>query len=377
LRTGRGIPSLAILVLGAALFAADADAIPRYTARYEQDCILCHVNPTGGGQRTLYASQYLVPTEMVLRPFEYDELGKISPEISDNVIIGADLRTVARYSSDEMARPQNNFFHMQSDIYLSFQVDEKYVAYFDRGGSSTYEAFALARLLPWNGYLKTGRFTPAFGWKFADHNAFVREQLGFLPPAHTDVGMEIGLFPGTAAIQFALVNGNQGSTQDFNDELSLVVRAEYRRNFRGIAAALGGSYQRNDERPGATFSTHERSTGGPFGYLTWKRLSWVGEADWTRLSTPDSDVDTTGFVTSHEFAFQLSRGFDLVGTYSFYDPDIDLGAGAMERWAGGFELFYNPFARVSALVQAYRVEDGDQVDGVDYTQSVIQIHFLY
>ena len=44
------------LVAISALPALEAGAVPRYSARYEQNCMLCHVNPTGGGMRSSYAT---------------------------------------------------------------------------------------------------------------------------------------------------------------------------------------------------------------------------------------------------------------------------------------------------------------------------------
>ena len=52
---------LVIATAGLCLVVANGYTIPRYSARYGQDCNLCHVNPTGGGQRTTYATQYIVP----------------------------------------------------------------------------------------------------------------------------------------------------------------------------------------------------------------------------------------------------------------------------------------------------------------------------
>nr|MEE4266754.1 hypothetical protein [Candidatus Krumholzibacteria bacterium] len=46
------------------ILAGEAHAVPRYTAQYGQSCTLCHTNPTGGGLRTEYASQYLIPEEI-------------------------------------------------------------------------------------------------------------------------------------------------------------------------------------------------------------------------------------------------------------------------------------------------------------------------
>ncbi len=359
------------------LFPGEGAALPRYAARYGQNCSLCHIDPTGGGARDLYASQYLVPTEFSFRSLDAEQRAKITPAIGENIVIGADLRTLARYSGDDAARAENNFFQMQSDIYLAFRVDDRFTAYFDRGRGDTYEVFGMAYLLPFNGYIKTGRFTPAYGWKFADHNAFVRERLGYLPPAHTDVGVEAGIFPGSAAVQFSLLNGNQGGIQDFNDELAVAVRVEYRGVFRGIGGAIGGSFRADDERAGVSFPRRTRRTGGPLGYLSWRNWTWVGEADWTRISPGGEEADTTGFVMSHEVACHVIRGLDLVGTYSFHDPDVGVQSGTRERLAAGFEFFYSPFAVISALVQHYRIDEGELVTGDDYTQTMVQFHFLY
>ena len=57
--------SLAALSL---LPALRAGALPRYSARYEQNCSLCHVNPSGGGMRSGYATQQLIPKEIAMSP---------------------------------------------------------------------------------------------------------------------------------------------------------------------------------------------------------------------------------------------------------------------------------------------------------------------
>ena len=54
--------------LATALPALTARAVPRYSARYEQNCMLCHVNPSGGGMRSAYAVQELIPKEFLISP---------------------------------------------------------------------------------------------------------------------------------------------------------------------------------------------------------------------------------------------------------------------------------------------------------------------
>jgi len=60
-------PKLLSLALLASwlITAGEAGAVPRYSARYGQSCTLCHQNPTGGGMRTLYASQLCL---LLIRP---------------------------------------------------------------------------------------------------------------------------------------------------------------------------------------------------------------------------------------------------------------------------------------------------------------------
>ena len=40
---------IVVAAAGLCLAVANAYTIPRYSARYEQDCNLCHMNPSGGG----------------------------------------------------------------------------------------------------------------------------------------------------------------------------------------------------------------------------------------------------------------------------------------------------------------------------------------
>lgn len=78
---------------GMAFMATQADTVPRYSARYEQNCNLCHYNPTGGGQRDLYATQYIVPEEMTLSSYDSEKATLFDPQLSESVVLGADLRT--------------------------------------------------------------------------------------------------------------------------------------------------------------------------------------------------------------------------------------------------------------------------------------------
>ncbi len=105
---------LLILVLLPVLGSlSPARAEPRFTALYGQDCSLCHVNPAGGGLRTLYASQYLVPEELA-RPTATEEgLLSLNPEVTPGLTAGVDLRTLIY----QQEGGTGSTFSMQGDLW--------------------------------------------------------------------------------------------------------------------------------------------------------------------------------------------------------------------------------------------------------------------
>lgn len=355
-------------LLGLALVQG-ADAYPRYAARYGQDCTLCHVNPSGGGLRNLYATQFITPTELAADWLNFEGIESLDPQLSNSVLIGADLRTLFIAGDDSDAEPEN-FFHMQSDIYLQLSAGDRYFLYFDRGQSSSLESFATAYVLPYNGYLKLGRFSPAYGWKFVDHNHATREKLDFLPPNHTDVGMEFGLHPGNGALQFSLMNGSRGNVLDTDAALAYLGRGEYRFQLAGVGLAVGGSGSYQD------FVGSKRIVYGPFGYLHWGRFTWVGELDLANSDLDDGPT-TTQLLTSHELSYTMFRGVDFLAGYDFEDPDLDFLTGSRTRWIFGVDTLLSPFFGVRATWTVYSTERGDDVGEVDLAQLEALVRFLY
>jgi hypothetical protein len=377
-----------IHIIGTILLAGanEAEALPRYTARYGQDCRLCHHNPTGGGMRTLYASQFLIPTEMAMKSLTPEKIEKIQPQVSESITLGTDIRLVQHMSDVERQPPELNFFQMQADLYVRFQVDERYSAYLDRGQTETRELFGLAYVLPWSGFLKFGRFIPDFGWKTADHRQFVREgrtgdalteDLFFDPPANTDVGFEAGIAPRNFSLVAGLFNGARGVPFDTDKKLGFSVRALYRFHLGPIGMGTGGSWWRNHEVAG------QRMAGGAFWYLHFARLVWLGEADWSNLDpagsrpAPISQDSRTAFITSHELTMQLLRGLDLRLVFNYADPDKDHETGFRVKSGAGLDALVSPFFGVRAMVNVYQDEGGADVTELSYTQSEITMHLFY
>lgn len=353
----------AVLLL---LVGDSAFATPRYAARYNQDCNLCHHSPTGGGKRTAYAAQYLIPMEMAAKPTPESSLELLDPQISPAFSVGTDLRTFFFYSEEKSQRL--GFFQMQGDFYALFEVAPKFSIYLDQGSTQTRELYGMGYVLPANGYVRVGRFIPAFGWIMDDHDAFTRTVLGFAPPGHTDVGAEIGMHPGNAVINLGLMNGAPGVAQDVDHRLAGFARGGIRHRLFGASLNAGGSlaYTEGDLGVSRKF--------GPFGSLNVGRFTWVGEMDWKR----DPGALSDELVTSHELTVDLTKGVALRGVYDFYDPDIDNETGARYRYGAGVDALVYPFLGVQALAVWYDIDEGPAVsNALDYFQPRVQVHFLY
>jgi hypothetical protein len=365
--------AIAAAILAAGMLAAwQAGAVPRYSARYEQNCALCHVNPGGGGLRTAYAVQDLVPKELAMSSGRPEALAMLDHRLGRNIEYGVDFREVffASTARASLAPPQG-FFLMQADLYMAFQLDPRVTLYYDRGQGNLSEVFGLLHALPFDGWAKAGRFTPAYGWKFDDHTMFVRGEEGFQPPLNTDTGVELGVSPKNTELQVGLFNGTRGGGLDSDRRLAMTANASRRVRAGPVSLLAGVS---GYSQPG-----HEvdLNVGGVFGSLSAWNVTWLGQSDWIRRQQELTGRVQSGLATSHELAVALRRGVEIKGTYDFADPDRHLRTGAKSRW--GVTLFAMPrsFVTAEAAWRRTHVDDGPLLRARDFDEGVFQLHLLY
>lgn len=358
-------------VVSACAWTTSAHAVPRYSARYEQNCMLCHVNPSGGGMRSEYAVQELIPKELAMSAHRPVAFTALESHLNKAVRIGADFRH--QFMLEDEDSPQSGvqgFFPMQGDVHLSFQLDEKYLLYVRRGMSNTYDLWALAHVLPYDGYVKAGRFTPPYGWHFDDHTAYVRSELGFAPPANTDAGIELGLAPKRGDLQVAITNGNLGGLLDNDRRLAVAASGGVRFKLGPAAAYVGAS---GYAHPGLTT---DLNMAGAYGSLSWGAFTWVGEADAVRRDPAVGPAQRSA-VASHELSWLVQQGVELVGTYDWADPDRDLASGSRSRWGLGARVLPQPFLETQLLLRRTDVKAGRVVTGPSWNEAVVQFHFMF
>jgi len=358
-----------LLVWGLMAVATSARALPRYAAEYGQSCILCHENPTGGGMRNEYATEYLIPEEIAARGWPTSDEGGLlahpGSAIAPNVNIGADLRTLAWQREGD-----GDIFAMQGDLYFNIRMTPTASIYFEQGLRGSGEIFAVLHTMTMDGYLKAGRFIPDFGWKFADHTMFNRRFLlvteGSDSPAFLyNSGVEVGISPGPLEFTCAVLSGRQQYGANYAGRVFL------RQEWGVLRVGLGASVLRLYDPLG-----HRRAVGGIWS-VSAGPVTWLGEVDENKLPGGPAGENTLGNLVSQEVALRVARGWDVRLTYCFQDPDRAEKSGARERYGAGASYMPRPYLAFQVGVNRWLIDPGPALEEGDQTEAELMLHFFY
>ncbi len=344
------------LVMGILLICGSSWAVPRYSAMYGQSCALCHIDPSGGGARSLYGAQYFAHSELPVKTKSFEKLGEVQPQLSDQVQIGFDGRTMF-FGTDEPS--VNSFMQMQGDLYLIFQASPQWAFYLDKGLYEGFEAWGLGHILPNTGYIKVGKFTPPYGLQLADHKAFVREKLGFAYNS-SETGIEVGFHPERYTIALAVTNGTT-AFQDGDEAKAVTGRTDLRLPLGDLNFWLGATGRYNE------IAGEQDMIVGGFGGIALGNLFFLWEVDYR-------DYLQTELVTFAEIALKVHRGITLKVEHDFYDPDLDYESGADNMYLIGAEIVPTGFLQLIPDLRYYDVGTGN---GENFFEGSIQFHFFY
>lgn len=358
---------VAALCAVAILLTQTVTALPRFASRSGAKCQSCHVNPSGGGMRSPFGSQY--GRDELPVPTWSEDLGldDFSTQLTDFVSIGADVRTLFFYVKDS-ASNSNAFWQMQGDVYMNFQLAKKVNIYIDKGLYSGFEVFGLLNILPANGHIKVGKFTPNYGMKVDDHTVFVRQELGFSQERGRPelTGAEVGFSPGPVTVMGGVYNAADGFGSGVGNNKALLGRVDAIFPLaQKLHLGLGGNVFRKE-----TGGVKTTLFGG-MGSLSYQQFTVLGEVDLARRETGASRVD--GLVVYAEAGAMVVPGVDLKVAYDFYDPDKDNQTGSVSRYSFGVEFF--PISGVEVRPM-YRLVKEDPVDR-DNDEFHFLVHFYF
>jgi hypothetical protein len=405
------------VALAGFLSATPASAMPTFAIREGTTCAACHVNPSGGGMRNRYGRYVYGPTQL---PLGYPrQLGLSAPldvDIGSTLAFGADARVafIEQRPRDPAATPMRTLFQMQADLYVAATPFDGLTLYYDRGAYGSFEATALYQFNikspatsgcqgsdceaedddhevdvsspSFSGYVKVGRFMPAYGLRIPNHNVFTRQEIGF-GPRDKDVGAEVGFYLGPFLVQAAVVNG-AGSEPMLDDNLSkgYVGRAEFLTRIGALRLMAGGSFYFNEsgnklEVRGTTVDNRAKQLrAGVHLGAALGRFAYLGEADVAKVDPGESNKSTakeSSFRSYQELAVLLVRGVDLTLNYEFREPNMDLKSGRAHRVAAGFEVHPVPYAEIKALYRrSFGSGPAEQAqDGFNEAIGMVHVYF--
>lgn len=359
-------------------FFIELFSLPRFAVRLGDQCSDCHINPTGGMIRNENGWFYGKYPLSMISPREQDL--KLSPQLTDNINIGLDLRGQFLYSQ-EISR--TDFQDMSGAIYTGIKLSEKIdvAAKYDFV-TSVWEAFAIARVLPLNGYVKGGTFQPYTGLRIDDHTSYTRggdfslissagkKGLPF-DPYYKQSGVELGFNIDDIAFVTASV-GRPNTNYIFESDPTYIARFELTPLFGKLGLLFGGFYlnakTKTFTQNFATVFLNTNMYGGFFG-IGFDKFALLGEYDFANDYLL-KDVKTTAMMA--ELSYQILVGLEAVVRYDRFDPNSEIEKDELAHVILGFEFFPFSFVEVRPQYRMY-LEDPSKKNNA----FVFQFHIWY
>ena len=371
-----------ILVAGAllALLASRAAAEPYLAVRSGAKCSDCHTNLDGGGKRTAFAH---IHAHDILHDLRILPLPKgvesFNGELNQYVSIGGDLRvrSTTTWDSNTNAEgrvPENKAFrdHFASEelnvqealgyieVTLWPDVLSLYGDFNAAGGGVTARETVAILKLPWDTFVKGGRFFPPFGLRLYEDASYVRTDTGFTFQ-NPDEGIEFGAMPGPFYLAASVTNGAGGDRDvltSFNaygvfDQLPVV---------RNVLAGLSVARQSNKRTVTAFYA----------GANLWK-FTYLGEFDYydDRTVLPP-DTGRNQYASYAEVDLLLFDWFNVRGTFDFLKVS---GNRDTTRYTIGAEPFIDRFIQPRLY---YVINNGPGNEPqLNTTALVFELHFFF
>jgi hypothetical protein len=349
-------------IFGLMIFARAANAEPYLAAQMGLKCAQCHVNPTGGGMRTVFGNAF-AQTQLAAKRIGGDEdmwTGQVMKFLS----VGGNARANFSYSEVPHQDSTNDFAVEEARAYLDFGViPNRLSVYIDQrfapGNATNLEANIRYWISENSLYVKAGRMYLPFGYRFEDDNAFVRQLSGINMQA-PDEGVEVGFEKGSWSTQVAISNGTAGGPEVDNGK-QITARTEYVHS----AWRVGVSAVMNDTDAG------DRLGEALFGAYRLGPVTLLGEVDF--FDDDSIGVDGRKLMASLvEADWKVRQGHNLKFTYEWFDPDDDVDEDEQTRSSVLYEWSPIQFIQLRAGVRFY---DGiPQNDIQNRTQAFLQLH---
>ncbi|MBV8740729.1 MAG: hypothetical protein JOZ12_03035 [Sinobacteraceae bacterium] len=315
------------LLLTSMLIACEARAEPYLAVQTGFKCGQCHVNPTGGGERTAFGNVF-AQTQLAAQRLGDGELW--TGEVNRFLTVGGDLRTQYDYSQVTQRPSVNQFELEQARLYATANIiPQRLYLYADElvapGGATNMEAYAVYWSAAHDYYLKAGQMYLPFGLRLQDQSAFVQD-ITAINMGTPDTGVELGWERGHWDAQLDITNGELAS--------GTTTRGK---QYSGQLAYVSGAWRAGVALARDSLTVGNRNAAGIFGGLRTGPIAWLAEAD----LTSDESLRATPLRQAAallEADWRIRQGQNLKLTAEYVNQDRDAGRLAVQRLSLLYEL---------------------------------------
>jgi hypothetical protein len=362
----------------AALLLAPAAALaePYLAVRTGFKCIVCHVNPTGGGKRTEFGATYgqtalpasrLDPATGKEVPDGAAEPAPFTGKVNDHLSFGADLRANARATFTPNTTDAYAFDPVRAQVYLEVKpIVDRLTIYLDErvspGAATNRETYAMLWTANREWYVKAGRMFVPFGLRIEDDTAFIRTVTGTAFNSFDD-GVEGGMEMGPWSAYVSVTNGAGGGTETNRGKLISSLAAYVQPGWRVGLSASANFNGDADRRMQSAFA------GLRTGIVSWL----VSAARVTDEGTPTGRV--TQVATLAEGNVEVAKGHNLKLTYEWLDPNTNVSEDQRERYSAVYE--YSPIQFTQFRLGARKSNGIPQNNAQNATEIFLQWHAFF
>lgn len=362
-----------ILLLSASL---PAWSEPYLAIRSGLKCMVCHTNPTGGGQRNVFGNHYAQNT-LAKKYIDFlDGNDKSNPssdsrwngQINRYISIGGDYRGQL---TDSNTNSQSEFQYKTSQAYLALHpIPGRLTLYWDEklgpGNTFNRETYALFWFDSQRYYIKAGRFFLPFGLRLQDDEAFTRGITG-INFNTADDGIELGIELGPWSSHLAISNGS-GIGEENNSDKQF---------------SWNTTYAKHNWRTGISLNTNDvlgnqRDMIGIYAGLQTGPISWLFEHDRIEDTLPFSNQTFTQKIWLTEANWLISKGHNLKVTIEAWDPNTDIDDNLRERYSLVWEYFPIQYVQLSTGIRNFSIKTPpNRPASPDRDTAFLQLHLFF
>ena len=351
---------LLIIILTGTLWA-----VPRYAMESGSSCILCHIDPSGGGLRNDYGIAYGLDDLARKTP---DKISGYAGIILKHFQIGGDVR-IQSVSKNKGDVPSGlAIFPMQANIQMKTEVGKvTALAQLSTLQSDYGVQFRLNRKF---GYVKTGIGKPSFGLKLDDHTVFTRggnirlihgnhrEGMPFVPALKNAPFLELGHYKGNTHYSFGMIKGYL-----YEKSESSYGRLEHFFSNGSLNKMIGASFFRE------TTAAKDLQMVNLFGGLNRGNLSWMGE-----VTVAENLVSDRSIASYSELSLKVKKGFTILARIDFFDESMIYTEDAIRRTTFGLNYVPLPLVDIKFQIRSTQLSGIVPSKGIEFLS---QLHLWF